>query len=195
MKKAIEQNPNNYWIIPIMIIIPIAFYYFSPQVNITETIDPIIEPISNKIEEYLPKEYFTIFISCTFIHKFIIIGLSYITKEDLNIFTDDNPKPDDSKFTSGIVSEYKKDLQEFLSTRERSNYSPTDGLSFKEKEEYESLFGKEDNLETPKASTSKLPETITTKSELPMIENPFKKIGKYDKNIIDSTKVKTEDWN
>ena len=31
MKKAVEQSPNNsYWIIPLMIIIPIAFYYFNP---------------------------------------------------------------------------------------------------------------------------------------------------------------------
>jgi hypothetical protein len=176
-----------------MIITPIAFYYFNPQVNINEIIEPVIEPISNKIEEYLPKEYFTIFISCTFIHKFIIIGLSYITKEDLNIFTDDNPKPDDSKFTSGIVSEYKRNLQEFLN--KRNNYDPADSLSSEEKEEYESLFPMEDNLETPKASTSKLPETISDKPELPMIENPYKKIGKFDKNIIDSAKVKTEDWN
>jgi hypothetical protein len=152
-----------------MIITPILYYYFNPQININEIIEPIIEPITNKIEEYLPKKYFTIFISCTFIHKFIIIGLSYITKEDLNIFTDDNPKPDDSKFKSGIVSEYKKDLHELLNKRERSNYSPTDALSSEEKEEYESLFGKEDNLETPKASTSKLPETISNKNELPVI--------------------------
>ena len=197
MKKAIEQSPNNsYWIIPLMIIAPIAFYYFNPQVNINEIIEPIIEPITNKIEEYLPKNYFTIFISCTFIHKFIIIGLSCITKEDLNIFTDDNPKPDDSKFKSAIVSEYKKDLQELLNKRERSNYDLADSLSLEAKEEFESLFPMEDNLETPKASTSKLPETISNKPDMPMIgENPFNKKGKFDKSIIDSTKVKTEDWN
>jgi hypothetical protein len=49
----------------------------------------------------------------------------------LNIFTDDNnPKPDASKFTSGIVSEYKKDLEELLNNKDkRSNYSPVDSLS------------------------------------------------------------------
>jgi hypothetical protein len=39
-----------------------------------------------------------------------------------------------------------------------------------------SLFSKEENLETSKASTSKLPETISNKNEIPMIENPFKKV-------------------
>jgi len=193
--KVVNQSPNNsYWIIPLMLAIPILFYYFNPQTNINEIIEPVINPIIEKVEEYLPKEYATVFISGTIIYKFIIISISNITGYDLNIFTDDNPKPDDSKFTSGIVSEYKKDLQELLNKRE-NNYSPIDKLSSEEKEEYESLFGKEDNLETPKASSSKLPETISDKPEILMIENPYKKIGKYDKSIIDSTKVKTEDWN
>jgi hypothetical protein len=176
-----------------MIVIPILFYYYNPQINITKIIEPIIEPSISKIEEYLPNEYATVFVSGTIIYKIIIIGLSYLTGEDLNIFTDDNPKPDDSKFNSGIVSEYKKDLQEFLN--KRSNYSPTDGLSSEEKEEYESLFGKEDNLETPKASSSQLPETISDKHELPFIENPFKKVSKYDKSSINTSEIKTEDWN
>lgn len=176
-----------------MLAIPILYYYFNPQTNINEIIEPVINPIIETVEEYLPKEYATVFISGTIIYKFIIISISNITGYDLNIFTDDNPKPDDSKFSSGIVSEYKRNLQEFLN--KRNNYDPADSLSSEEKEEYESLFPMEDNLETPKASTSKLPETISDKSELPMIENPYKKVGKFDKSIIDSTKVKTEDWN
>jgi len=187
IQKAVEQNTNNsYWIIPIMLAVPIIYYYFNPQVNINEILDPIIEPVTNKIEEYLPKEYFTIFVGCTFIHKFIIIGLSYLTGEDLNIFTDDNPKPDEPKFTSGINSEYRKDLQELLNKGKRNNYSPMDDLNPEEREEYEALFTKEE--ETPKASTSKLPP------EIPLIENPFKKVSKYDKSPIDSSQIKTEVW-
>ena len=178
-----------------MLAIPILYYYFNPQININEIIEPIIEPTISKIEEYFPKGYATIFVSGTIIYNFITVTLSNITGYNLNIFTDDNPKPDDSKFKSAIVSEYKKDLQELLNKRERSNYDLADSLSLEAKEEFESLFPMEDNLETPKASTSKLPETISDKNELPMIENPFKKMGKYDKSIIDSTKVKTEDWN
>jgi hypothetical protein len=78
--KVANQFPNNsYWIIPLMLTIPILYYYFNPQININEIIEPVIEPITNKIEKYLPKEYFTIFVGCTFIHKFIIIGISYLT--------------------------------------------------------------------------------------------------------------------
>ena len=193
--KVVNQSPNNsYWIIPIMIIIPIVFYYYNPQVNIKEIIEPIINPAISKIEEYLPKEYATVFISGTIIYKFITVSISNITGYDLNIFTDDNPKPDASKFSSGIVSQYKKDLQEFLNKGKIGNYDPVDSLSSEDKAEFESLFPKEE--ETPKASTSKLPESKSSKSELPIIgENPYNKISKYDKSPIDSKQVKIEDWN
>ena len=72
---------------------------------------------------------------------------------------------------------------------EYENYFP-DNLN---SEDFDKTFP--ENQETPKASTSKLPEIISNKNELPIIENPYKKIGKYDKTIIDSSKVKTEDWN
>ena len=177
-----------------MIVIPIAFYYFNPQVNINEIIEPVINPIIEKVEEYLPKKYATVFISGTIIYKFIIISISNITGYDLNIFTDDNPKPDNNNIKSGIIAEYKKDL--LIIKNKRDNYSPIDELSLEAKEEFESLFPKEEDLlETPKASTSKLPETISNKPDMPMIgENPFNKKGKFEKSIIDSTKVKTEDW-
>lgn len=194
--KAVKQTPNNgYWIIPLMVITTAVLYYYNPQINISDTINPVIE----RIENYIPKEYATIFVTGTFIYKFITISISNITGYDLNIFSDDDDK--------GFNSTYKKDLKYLLN--KRKNFDPVNDLTSDVKEEYERYFPDNldnltseeinkifpENQETPKASTSKLPETISNKNTLPMIENPFKKTFNYHKNDIDSKKVKIEDWN
>jgi len=49
-----------------------VLYYYQPNINISEIINPVIE----KVEEYLPKEYATVFISGTIIYKFITVSIS-----------------------------------------------------------------------------------------------------------------------
>jgi hypothetical protein len=58
-----------------MIIGYATIYYYNPHLKL----DDILEPVLNKIENKLPIEYPTVFVSGIFTYKFITIALSYLT--------------------------------------------------------------------------------------------------------------------
>lgn len=138
-----------------------AIYYFNPSLNVEEIINPVI----SKFEDKIPSNYVTTFVTGTFIYKFITVSISYITGYKLNPFTGDG---------DSLSDEDRKNIREIISNYKGvSNYYPTESLA-DAKEDYETLFLKEDDLNTPKASNSKLPEPINYENRPLMEENPFK---------------------
>jgi hypothetical protein len=178
---VIEKSTNNsLWILPLMIIGYGTLYYFNPHINLTE----VLEPIVNKIDTKIPSDFPKTFVVGTFIYKFITISISYFTGVDLNPFKDGGGSlsDDDRKNIKEIISNYKG----------LDNYSPSESLTTEEKEEYNVLFPKEEDLNTPKPSASKLPDTPVKVP--PYNENPFKRI-KVIPHTIETSEIKIEDWN
>nr|UHB41844.1 hypothetical protein [Butyriboletus roseoflavus] len=175
--KTIQQTSNNsYWILPLFILGYAAIYYYNPQSNLSE----IIEPILNKIDYKLPVEDPTVFITGVFTYKFITASISWITGYDLNLFKGDDPSEDIIK-----------------NNDTNSNYSPTNNLNKDTKKDYEESFIKinekydlEDE-DTSKASTSNLPDIGEHK--IPNIENPYKKVKVIPISLKES-EIKIEEW-
>jgi len=175
--KTIQHPTNNsYWILPLMIVGYGAIYYYNPHINLEEIINPVISKFDDKISS----DYVTTFVTGTFIYKFITASISYVTGYKLNPFTGDD---------GSLSDEDRKNIKEIITNyKGASTYSPTENLTAEEKEEYNTLFPKEEDLNTPKATTSKLPS-----GNPPLNENPFKKIKiiQYSPN---SSEIKIEDW-
>lgn len=177
VEKTIQTSNNSYWILPLMVIGYAAIYYYNPHSILTEIIEPIINKYDSKRNFVDP----TIFVTGILTYKFITIAITYITGYDLNIF-----KGNDSPDNLNLEQNRFKD---------KNSYSPTDNLSPETTEDLETYFRKIDekydlnDLDTPKASTSKLPDIKSP----PYIENPFNKI-KLPQNLILQNKLKIEDW-
>nr|YP_010134864.1 hypothetical protein KYX09_mgp14 [Xerocomus impolitus]QWM94552.1 hypothetical protein [Xerocomus impolitus]QWM97184.1 hypothetical protein [Xerocomus impolitus]UHB41861.1 hypothetical protein [Xerocomus impolitus] len=136
IEKVVEQTPNNsYWILPLMGISAIALYYYQPEINLDEYINPIL----SKIDEIIPVNY-TAFVTGMFVYKFIAISFTSIF--DINIFDEADPKSDNSSQASLMGKYFKTESEE---------------PSLLTDEERKALLDPE---ETPKASSSKLPPKI-----------------------------------
>jgi len=178
--KIIEKSvqSHNYWVIPTMLIGYGLIYYYNPNINLNEILDPLIY----KIEMNIPDTFPTTFVMGTFIYKFITISITYITGYNL---TNDEPKDnppkenkDESEDGPSFLTEWERNrlskeqlinYNKIISGKEKVHYSPTDNVSEDEQDIINSLFPKDDE-KTPKPSTSQLPEIR------PLIpENSFKK--------------------
>lgn len=98
IKKAVQQSSNNYWLIPVMLIGYGTVYYFIPNLNLEETINPVISQIESKI----PSEYVTTFVTGTFIYKFLAISITYITGYKL---TNDDSNSNDAPSNGNEINE------------------------------------------------------------------------------------------
>nr|YP_010137132.1 hypothetical protein KYW48_mgp11 [Tylopilus plumbeoviolaceoides]QWM97171.1 hypothetical protein [Tylopilus plumbeoviolaceoides] len=207
IEKSVQHSKNNYWIIPLIIIGYGAIYYYNPQ--LMETLQPIL----NKTDEILPDKTISISIVGIFIYKGLIFAITHLTGYDLNIFIGDD-KPSEEDLTQGIENQFRNDSdsEPLLLTdnerraieayqrsikdqweaernnRERS-FSPTNNLDTKYLDEIKELFPKEDDLESPKASTSKL--TNINENRPINVSNPIKKVKCRQ---FDLSSVKFEDW-
>ena len=162
IEKIVQPN-NQTWTIPFIIIGGIALYCFNPDIN------GIIDPIISKIEDKMPINY-TAFISGIFVYKFIAFTFTKVTGFKLG--GDDNP--DDIPGTPATtISDYFPDIEnptpvkeDVIKTAENmkaafrlekirdmvnESHGNAEPLSY---EEAERLY---DEMQTPKASTSKLP--------------------------------------
>jgi len=190
IEKTIQQASNNsYWVLPLMIIGYGALYYYNPHINLELFINPVVSKIEDQIPENLP----ITFITGTFIYKFITVSISYVTGYNFIEHTEDEPKSneDDTKPIENydLTSTARND---FIN-KDKSRYSPIDSLSLREQAEFEAYFPKiEDDMQTPKASVSKLPETTSSENTPLMKENPFNKIKiiPYSK---ESSEIKLEE--
>ena len=192
--KIIEKSvqSHNYWVIPTMLIGYGLIYYYNPNINLNEILDPLIY----KIEMNIPDTFPTTFIMGTFIYKFITISITYIT--GYNLTNDENlpkdkPSSEDEPFAL-LTNRDKENLQNCLVMKgdkvlyENKTSSPTLSLSENEQDDINSLFPKDDE-KTPKPSTSQLPEIRPS-----IGENPFKKTKILEKGVIKADEVHIEEW-
>jgi hypothetical protein len=132
-------------ILPLIIIGYAIIFVYNPQINL----DGILEPILNQIEAKLPENFPKTFVAGTFIYKFITVSISYLTGYNLNPFTGDE---------GSLSDEDRNNIREIINNyKDISRYSPSESLTAGEIVEYDALFPLEEDLNTPKASTSKLP--------------------------------------
>jgi hypothetical protein len=143
-----------------MIISGAALYYYNPQLNLEEFITPVLSNIEDKI----PQDYPIIFVTGTFLYKFITLSIKYITRPKPN---EDESKPNEDDNPNLLTPSARKDLEDFINNhKHKSRYSPKNDLNNDEKEDFENFFS-EENTDTPKASSSKLPDIPENKMKIP----------------------------